>query len=109
MNDEQERQLLHTKLNLETSQIAWEELSRYFAGGHVVVVSNELDLVDVAARVSIDDKASVEQWINEGRVVRATDDHARVWHESNPLLWTVVARPWVLVQEKKPKPGATVH
>lgn len=109
MNNEQERQLLHAKLNLETSQIAWEELQRFFAGGHVVVVGNGLDLVDVAARVSIDDKASVEQWINEGHIVRATDEHARVWAETNPLLWTVVARPWVLVQEKKAEPTATVH
>lgn len=109
MNDEQERQLLHTRLNLETSQIAWEELQRFFAGGHVVVVSNELDLVDVAARVSIDDKTSIEQWINEGRIVRANDEHALAWSASNPLLWTVVARPWVLVQERKPEPGKSVH
>lgn len=106
---DKEQQLLHARLNLETSQIAWSELLRYFAGGHVVVVNNELDLVDVAARFTVDDKAMVEQWINEGRIQRATDEQARVWLEADAMLWAVVTRPWILVQEKKPEPAATVH
>ncbi|HTH44438.1 MAG TPA: DUF2288 family protein, partial [Oxalicibacterium sp.] len=44
----QEQQLLHAKLNMETAQMAWSELLRYFAGGHVIAVSSELDLVEVA-------------------------------------------------------------
>jgi len=99
---DQEQQLLHAKLNMETSQIAWSELLRYFAGGLVIVVSNDLDLVDVAARFSIDDKTAVEQWLNAGKIVKASDDQAKAWLDADTLLWTVVARPWVLVQEQKP-------
>lgn len=99
---DQEQKLLHAKLNTETSQIAWSELLRYFAGGLVIVVSNDLDLVDVAARFSIDDKATVEQWLNESKLAKATDEQATAWLEADALLWAVVARPWVLVQENKP-------
>jgi hypothetical protein len=99
---EQEQQMLHAKLNMETSQIAWSELLRYFAGGHVIVVRNNLDLVDVAARFSVDDTAAVQQWLSDGSIARVTDDQARIWLESDMQLWTVVARPWVLVQEEKP-------
>jgi hypothetical protein len=99
---QQEQQMLHAKLNMETSQIAWSELLRFFAGGHVIVVSNDLDLVDVAARFSIDDTAAVQQWLSDGKIARATDEQARAWLEPDTLLWTVVARPWVLVQENKP-------
>lgn len=99
---DQEQKLLHAKLNMETSQIAWSELLRYFAGGLVIVVSSDLDLVDVAARFSIDDKASVEQWLNEGKLAKATDAQATAWLEVDSVLWAVVARPWVLVQENKP-------
>jgi len=99
---DQEQQLLHAKLNMETSQIAWSELLRYFAGGLVIVVSNDLDLVDVAARFSIDDKTAVEQWLNAGKIAKASDDQAKAWLDADTLLWTVVARPWVLVQEQKP-------
>jgi len=97
----QEQKLLHAKLNLETSQIAWSELLRYFAGGLVIVVGSDLDLVDVAARFAIDDKTTVEQWLNAGKLAKATDQQASGWLEADTLLWAVVARPWVLVQENK--------
>ncbi|HWT70969.1 MAG TPA: DUF2288 domain-containing protein [Oxalicibacterium sp.] len=102
MTPEQEQQLLHAKLNMETAQMAWSELLRYFAGGHVIVVSSDLDLVEVAARFTVDDTAAVQRWLDEGRVARASDDQARDWLEADAMLWTVVARPWVLVQEGKP-------
>ncbi|CAL63472.1 Conserved hypothetical protein [Herminiimonas arsenicoxydans] len=98
----QDQQLLHAKLNMETSQIAWAELLRYFAGGLVVVVADDMDLVEVAARFTIDDKVLVEQWLNAGKIAKATDAQASQWLEADAMLWTVVARPWVLVQEKKP-------
>jgi len=97
----EEQQLLHAKLNMETSQIAWQELLRYFAGGLVIVVADELDLVEVAARFTIDDKAAVEQWLHAGQIAKVSDAQASIWLEADTLLWTVVARPWVLVQEKK--------
>ncbi|MBF8177902.1 DUF2288 domain-containing protein [Herminiimonas contaminans] len=97
----EEQQLLHAKLNMETSQIGWQELLRYFAGGLVIVVADELDLVDVAARFAVDDKAAVEQWLNAGQLAKVSDAQAHIWLEADAMLWTVVARPWVLVQEKK--------
>lgn len=97
----EEQQLLHAKLNLETSQIAWQELLRFFAGGVVILVADELDLVDVAARFAIDDKAAVEHWLNQGQIAKVTDAQASIWVDNDAVLWSVVARPWVLVQEKK--------
>jgi hypothetical protein len=44
----------------------------------------------------------VQQWLSDGRIARVTDDQAREWLEPDTQLWTVVARPWVLVQEEKP-------
>lgn len=98
---DQEQQLLHAKLNMETSQIAWQELLRYFAGGFVIVVDDTLDLVEVAARFSIDDKIAVEQWLNEGKLAKVSDAQAAAWLDADALLWAVVARPWVLVQQNK--------
>lgn len=98
----QEQKLLHAKLNTETSQIAWSELLRFFAGGFVIVVHSDLDLIDVAARFSVDDKPRVEQWLNEAKLAKATDEQASAWLDGDTLLWAVVTRPWVLVQENKP-------
>jgi hypothetical protein len=93
--------LLRAKLNLETSQMPWKELLRYFAAGTVIAVSNDLDLVDVAARISNDDKASVAQWMTENRVAKVSDTQATAWLEADVVLWTVVVRPWILVQQEK--------
>lgn len=86
------------KVHLETSQIAWKELQRFFASGQAITVSDQLDLVEVAYQVSKDNKALVEQWMSEHKLGKVSDSQAQQWFESDALLWTVVIKPWVLVQ-----------
>lgn len=93
--------LLRARLNLETAQMPWKELLRHFAAGTVIAVSDELDLVDVAVRISNDDKTSVAQWMSDNRVAKVSDAQAATWLEADAALWTVVVRPWVLVQQRK--------
>ena len=97
--------VLRAKLNNETATIEWPELARHFARGVVVTVNSEIDLIDVAVGFGRDRKEEVSRWLNEGTIARASDDHARDWEKRRPLLWCVVAAPWVLVQEK---PGTAV-
>jgi hypothetical protein len=92
---------LRLKLNMETSRMPWQELLRYFAGGSVIAVSDDLDLVEVALRITKDDKAAVAQWLAEKRLGQVTDEQAAAWLEADAALWTVVVRPWVLVQLNK--------
>jgi hypothetical protein len=93
--------LLRAKLNLETSRLLWPELERYFAAGMVIHVSEALDLVDVATRIASDDKAAVTQWMTQGRIGKVSDSQAASWHEGGVALWTVVVKPWILVQPEK--------
>lgn len=93
---------LRRKLAAETGRIAWPELQRHFARGVLIVVGPELDLVEAAARIAEDDRAVVQEWIRGGQVVRANDDHARHWSDSECIFWAVVVAPWVLVQESRP-------
>lgn len=86
------------KLNHETARIGWHELEKHFAAGNVVFVSPELDLIDVAYEVSLDNKAAVEAWVASKKVAPATDEQAAQWHASNAELWAVVVAPLVLVQ-----------
>jgi hypothetical protein len=99
-SDQQDAQL-RIKLNQETSKMPWQELLRHFAAGTVIAVSGELDLIDVAACFTNDDKASVAQWLSNGQVVKVSDAQAATWLEADMTLWTVVVRPWVLVQPEK--------
>ncbi len=90
---------LRQKLNLETGQLHWSELQRHFARGVVVVIAPELDLIEVAIRFIEDNNTAIENWIKQGHLVRAHDEHARHWTNHEPDFWAVVVAPWVLVQE----------
>ncbi|MGD8559352.1 MAG: DUF2288 domain-containing protein [Gammaproteobacteria bacterium] len=90
--------LLFQKLNLETGQINWLELQRYFARGIVIIVAKDLDLVEAARQFSCNNKETVQGWLDQGRIKHATDDDARQWHDKQQDFWAVVAAPWVLVQ-----------
>lgn len=79
---------LRTKINLETARLPWSELQRHFAQGTVVYVSEELDLVDVAVRISHDDKESITKWMGEGKLGKVTDLQAQTWAAGDAELWT---------------------
>ena len=95
---------LRNELNVQTAQLPWTELERWFASGGVIRVANELDLIDVAARIAADDKPSIEQWMAAGLIGKVMDNQAAVWLSQNSVLWTVVVKPWILVQQEKIRP-----
>lgn len=106
MND---NTLLHAKLNLETAPIAWTELQRFFATGVVFRVDNSIDMVDVAVHISNDDRAKVEQLLGSGQLARVSDEFALKWFETDATLWSVVVKPYILVQEIPPSTQKTVQ
>lgn len=92
--------LMRAKLNQETSRIAWKELQRFFAAGRTLSVSAAVDLVEVAAQMSLDNKAQVEQWLAAGAIGPVTDVQAQAWYDADAVVWAVVVSPWVLIQFK---------
>jgi hypothetical protein len=99
---DKQNDLLRAKLNQETARMPWRELQKYFAGGAVIGVSPELDLVEVAVRIANDDKAAVAQWMAENRIAKVCDAQALAWWDADMQLWAVVIKPWILVQPPKP-------
>ena len=94
---------LSQKLNLETGTLNWHELQTYFARGIVIVVDKEHDLIETAKHLHDDNKNMIADMIKKGEITRANDDHARDWLAREPIFWSVVIAPWVLVQEKTPQ------
>jgi hypothetical protein len=85
----------------QTARIAFSELQRYFAGGKLILVDDQLDLVEVATQLAEDNKAQFEAWLAEERICGVSDEQALSWLAHNRELWAVVADPWVLVQERR--------
>jgi len=93
-----EDNLSQEKVNQETSKIAWSELQRFFASGLAVYIAPELDLVTTADAFAQDNKAQVAQWMQQQQVHLVSDQQAIDWIKNETMVWAVVIKPWVLVQ-----------
>ncbi|MEM7465600.1 MAG: DUF2288 domain-containing protein [Pseudomonadota bacterium] len=87
------------KLNAETGRINWSALERFFAGGKLILVNQELDLVEVAYEFSVDNANKTQDWLAAGMVSKPTDEEAKNFHHEDSEFWSIVVRPWVLAQK----------
>ena len=85
-------------INLETAKIAWKDLEVYYAGGNVISVSPELDLIDVALVITNDDSEQLKAWTDQGLIDAVTDDQAKNFVDTQATIWAVVIKPWILIQ-----------
>ncbi|RLQ22338.1 DUF2288 family protein [Seongchinamella sediminis] len=97
--DEREA-LLRQEYLSQTARINWHDLQTYYAHGNVISVAAELDLVEVAVQLGLDNTAQFQQWIADQQIAPVQDAQALAWYEARQELWAVVAPPWVLVQQK---------
>ena len=102
--DEAPEDRLRREYHGQTARIPWRELQTHYARGSVIAVSSRLDLVEVAVQLGMDNTAAFQSWIESGEVAAVSEQQALGWFESSADLWAVVAAPWVLVQDKGPKP-----
>ena len=98
IESDRNEELLRGKLNSETAKIRWSELQRFFAAGQVLFIVADLDLIDVAFAFSQDNTEQVKRWLQQELVSPVTDAQAREWFNQDSLLWSIVVKPWVLVQ-----------
>ena len=103
MKDQTEMSLLE-KLYLETAQISWLELQRFFAQGLVMNVDPSLDLPEVAAMLAEDKTQELAPLVKSSKVAAPSNEQARTWFEQEAELWSVVVAPFVLVQDRKQSP-----
>ena len=85
-------------INLETAKIAWKDLEVHYAGGNVISVSPELDLIDVALVITNDDAEQLKDWTEKGLIDAVTNEQAQTYHETKATVWAVVIKPWILIQ-----------
>ena len=98
----QERELERAGIISETAKIPWLELQLFFAAGKVMWIAAELDLVDVACALQQDNLPQFETWTEAQQLAPVSNEQARCWVDTDALLWSVVVKPWVLVQEITP-------
>lgn len=101
MDMEDENLTPQQRFQNELAPISFQELQKFFAKGMMIVVSQQLDMVDVAMKIHEDDVSVIQQWMDNEQLVRAHDEHAKQWVSESAELMAVTVAPWVLVQELK--------
>lgn len=90
---------IKARLNLETGKLSWQELERYFAKGILIHVSNDFDLLEIAAAIAEDQKEKIKKLLDSAQVSKPDIKQAEKWHVNETVFWTVVVVPWILIQE----------
>jgi len=101
MNDKNQtadRDEIKARLNAEAARIAWSDLERHYARGHVIRIADSADLIDMAVAMALDEADVIAQAMQSAEVAPATEDDVLGWQGCT--LWAVVVAPWILVQER---------
>ena len=92
---------LHDKLKSEILGVTWLDLQDHVARETVFVVSQDLDLADVGAKVAVDEVESVATWIDEQSLSRPSPEQREAWdREPAKMFHFLIVQPYVLIQEQ---------
>ena len=71
-------EVLYAKINLETAQIPWKELERFFAAGRIISVDDSVDMIQVATLMANDDAKAISDMLENKQIERVTDGQANL-------------------------------
>lgn len=94
-----QEQNLRSKLEAEIGPAHWKVIRPHFLRGAIIIVSPELDLVDVAVKVAEDDTNAIKTWIEEGKLTKPFPEDAKRWEEEKEEPKALVVEPFVLIQD----------
>jgi len=89
----------YEELKQECAPIVYKEIEQFFARGMLVLVSEGLDIIEVALSIQADDTKQINAWISSEKIIRVHDEYALKWSQKETVLMAITAVPWLLVQE----------
>lgn len=91
---------LRTELSETIDEAEWEWLIPHVKRDAVIVVSLDLDLLDVGEAIANDNIASVQRWIDEQLISKPSQEQLGLWNSNQQKRFnTLIIQPYVLVQE----------
>lgn len=92
---------LKANLIAERDDAQWEWLQPHAQREAVVLVSKQLDLVEVGIAIATDNAPQVQQWIGDRQLQKPSPTQISQWDaEPTKLFSALIVQPFVLVQEK---------
>tara|TARA_B100000029_G_scaffold235542_1_gene232681 strand:- start:2251 stop:2565 length:315 start_codon:yes stop_codon:yes gene_type:complete len=96
---DQNYQNLYKKLQEEKTEISIKDLQVHQKRRALILVSDTLDITDVAVLVALDDKKSIENWLSKNLIENVEDDQfKKMMHNENKIFSFIIVQPFVLIQ-----------
>ena len=91
---------LKAELAQSVDQAAWDWLIPHAKRDVVIVVTQELDLLDVGVAIANDDTLSVQSWISNQQLHKPFANQLADWNsDQSKRFQALIVQPYVLVQE----------
>ena len=91
---------LRAELAESIDEAEWNWLIPHAKRDAVVVVTTQLDLLDVGVAIASDSVSSVQHWIGEQLIYKPSAEQLAQWNtELTKRFNTLIVQPYVLVQE----------
>lgn len=91
---------LRTELSETIDEAEWEWLMPHVKRDAVIVVSLDLDLLDVGEAIANDNIPLVQRWIDEELISKPSNQQLGLWNSNQQKRFnTLIIQPYVLVQE----------
>ena len=91
---------LRTSFQASLDQAEWLWLAKHVERDAVILVAPGTDLLDIGVRIAQDDAATIETWIQEGKLAKPTRVQLDAWSsEPTKRFLSLVVQPYVLIQE----------
>ncbi len=107
----QERPAIYEVLSQSLDEAEWAWLKMHAERDGLIVVSQDLDLLNVGVKLAEDNKSDIQKWIQEHKITKPTQEQLATWNEKpTKRFLSLVVQPFVLIQEVVIAPGTqTVH
>lgn len=90
---------LRKKLQAEIDVAEWAWIKPHLEHDRVIIVSQDLELLDVAVQIAVNELQQVESWMTQQLLTKPTREQIHAFDaDDRRLFQCVVVQPWVLIQ-----------
>ena len=91
---------LKERLEKDVADISWQDLQPHAKRDALILVTQELDLSEVAVAIAEDNTASVRDWIARQSIAKPSAQQLTNWNQTPQKQFTVlIVQPFVVVKE----------
>jgi hypothetical protein len=90
---------LKKELQESIQEAQWTWLAPHHLRGALIIVSQDLDLIEVGFEVAQDSVEKISSWMSSGLMLRPTEAQLRIWESTPEMTFRfLILQPYVLVQ-----------